>query len=75
MDFLDEEEGTMKGFIAILVILALLAGGIYLFMKAGRATHQSGQEVQKAMERVHATTQKVEQKAQERSKQVEEATR
>ncbi len=65
----------MKGFISILIILILLVGGIYFFMKAGRVTQQSGQEVQKAMERVHATTQKVEQKAQERGKQVEEATK
>ncbi|HWP49143.1 MAG TPA: hypothetical protein VNM22_18455 [Candidatus Limnocylindrales bacterium] len=65
----------MKSFISILVILMLLAGGIYFFMKAGRTTQQSGQEVQKAMERVHATTQKVEQKAQERGKQMEEVTK
>jgi hypothetical protein len=65
----------MKNIISILVILALLAGGVYYFMKAGRATQESGQEVQKAMERVKATTNKVEQKTEERAKQIEQANK
>lgn len=62
----------MKKIISILVLLAILAGGLYYLTGKGNNSQKGAVEVEKAVERVKGKLDKAQQKADEQNKQIEQ---